>query len=94
MLNRIGSAFVKLTVVSMLVILIGAIGCSSDGSVKSDSGGATSFAPTGSMTAAREFHTATLLSSGMVLIAGGNGLVLTASGQDDSGNLASAELYE
>jgi hypothetical protein len=55
---------------------------------------AGTFAATGDMTTAREFHTATLLSSGMVLIAGGNGLVLTASGQDDSGNLASAELYE
>ena len=43
------------------------------------------FVPTGSMTVAREGHTATLLPNGMVLIAGG---------EDDSGILASAELYD
>jgi hypothetical protein len=46
---------------------------------------AGTFAATGSMAAAREFHTATLLSNGMVLIAGGLGT---------SGYLAGAELYE
>ena len=43
------------------------------------------FVPTGSMTAARESHTATLLPSGMVLIAGGAGYHTT---------FASAELYD
>ena len=43
------------------------------------------FAPTGSMTVARESHTATLLQDGKVLIAGGC---------SDSGCLASAELYD
>jgi hypothetical protein len=43
------------------------------------------FSPTGSMTAARNSATATLLSDGRVLIAGGN---------DGSADLASAELYQ
>jgi len=44
-----------------------------------------SFSPTGSMTTARDLHTATLLSDGRVLIAGGD---------DPSTVLASAELYD
>ncbi|MCX6388254.1 MAG: kelch repeat-containing protein, partial [Solirubrobacterales bacterium] len=43
------------------------------------------FAPTGSLTDARQAQTATLLPNGKVLIAGGNG---------SSGHLASAELYD
>ena len=43
------------------------------------------FSPTGSMTAARSGHTATLLPDGRVLIAGG---------EDINGGLASAELYD
>ena len=43
------------------------------------------FMPTGSMTVAREAHTATLLQNGQVLIAGGT---------DGSSSLASAELYD
>src|SRR5438034_827402 len=43
------------------------------------------FTTTGSMTAARYFHTATLLNNGMVLIAGG--------GITNYGELATAELY-
>jgi hypothetical protein len=37
MSNHVGSVFVKLTVVSMLVFTVGATGCSSGGSVKTDS---------------------------------------------------------
>ena len=44
------------------------------------------FSPTGSMSAAREGHTATLLASGLVLIAGGADTASTA--------LASAELFD
>ncbi len=46
---------------------------------------AGTFTATGSMTMARWGHTATLLSNGKVLVAGG---------ENDSGYLASAELYE
>jgi hypothetical protein len=46
---------------------------------------AGTFTATGSMTAARFQHTATLLPNGKALVAGGWG---------DSGNLASAELYQ
>ena len=42
------------------------------------------FTLTGSLNTARDYHTATLLNNGMVLIAGGTG---------SSGYLASAELY-
>src|SRR5437899_7015810 len=44
----------------------------------------SSWTPTGSLNDARELHTATLLPSGMVLVAGGAG----------SSFLASAELYD
>jgi hypothetical protein len=44
------------------------------------------FSPTGSMTEARKYHTATLLSNGMVLVTGGFNL--------GGGFLASAELYD
>lgn len=37
MLNRVCSVFVRLTVLSVLVITVGATGCSSGGSVKTDS---------------------------------------------------------
>jgi hypothetical protein len=47
---------------------------------------ADSFVPTGSLNLARDFHTATLLTNGQVLVAGGQG----ASG----GDLLSAELYD
>ena len=46
------------------------------------------FAPTGNMTAARAYHTATMLQDGRVLIASGRG---TDRSED---NLASAELYD
>src|SRR2546430_239890 len=45
----------------------------------------SSWTPTGSLNAARDSHTATLLPNGMVLVAGGFGV---------SGVLASAELYD
>jgi WD40 repeat protein len=48
------------------------------------------FAPTGSMITSRDGHTATLLSDGRVLIAGGFGLVSSGT----YGVLASAELYD
>ena len=44
-----------------------------------------SWVPTGSLVAARDYHTATLLPSGKVLVAGGNG---------SGGFLTSAELYD
>jgi N-acetylneuraminic acid mutarotase len=47
--------------------------------------GPGAWAPTGTLTAPREFHTAILLASGVVLVAGGQ--------NDSSFNLASAELY-
>jgi hypothetical protein len=47
--------------------------------------GAGTFTATGSMTAGRIDFTATLLPSGMVLVAGGAG---------ENGTLASAELYQ
>jgi N-acetylneuraminic acid mutarotase len=46
---------------------------------------AVSFIPTGSMTCARESHTATRLPNGLVLLTGGVG---------DTNNLSSAELYD
>jgi hypothetical protein len=46
------------------------------------------FTPTGSMTTARHWHTATLLSNGRVLIAGGDSMDLNGHG------LASAEVYD
>ena len=45
-----------------------------------------SWTATGNLVAAREFHTATLLPNGKVLVAGGNGT--------SAGYLASAELYD
>jgi hypothetical protein len=58
------------------------------------------FSPTGAMATARGTQTATLLSDGRVLIAGGSDLRLIAGGSDSpgdtlaGGSLASAELYE
>ena len=104
MSNRV--CFVRLTVLSMLVVTAGAVGCGGGSGGTAGAGGATGatggmtgstgaatgttvlqgiFIPTGSMTVARADHTATLMPSGMVLIAGGSG----------SGTiLASAELYD
>ncbi len=76
------------------VLIAGGLSCGSPGSNEctylntaelfNPSSGA--FVPTGMLTVARAFHSATLLSSGMVLIAGG---------QDSQGStLASAELYD
>ncbi len=48
------------------------------------------FAPTGSMNVARDYHTATLLPSGMVLIAGGTDV----SDAGVSTSLASAEIFD
>jgi len=48
------------------------------------------FVPTGSMAVGREYHTATLLPNGKVLIAGG----WVHSALDDTADVASAELYD
>jgi hypothetical protein len=79
MSNRVRSAFLKLTVVSMLFVTVGAAVCSGGGS------GTGVFVPTGNMTVARYRQTATLLPTGKVLIAGGC---------DGTNVLASAELYD
>ena len=77
----------------MFVIPAGAAGCGRGSGLRSstaaDAGSTVLqgiFVPMGSMTVAREYHTATLLTGGMVLVAGG----------DDSSSftLASAELYD
>jgi len=51
------------------------------------------FVPTGSLKVARSDHTATLLQNGQVLIVGGEVLISTATGYENTG-LASAELYD
>ena len=68
-------------------------GCSAGGRVLSGlalavllAGCSTSAAPSGSMAAARAWQTATLLSDGRVLIAGG--------GKDSDTTVASADLYD
>ena len=64
------------------------------GACKSDSGSARSYAgiflPTGSMAVGREYHTATLLPSGKVLISGG----WVHGAGDATAEVASAELYD
>jgi len=67
------------------VLIAGVEDSSSDLSAELYDPATGKFSPTGSMTAARQYHTATLLSDGRVLIAGG---------ADSSGGLASAELYQ
>ena len=53
------------------------------------------FTPTGSMSSAREYHTATLLNNGTVLIAGGDANVYNTASDDVSLNvLATSELYD
>jgi uncharacterized protein YjdB len=53
------------------------------------------FTSTGGMSSAREYHTATLLNNGMVLLAGGDDTVYSQASDDVSLNvLATSELYD
>src|SRR3954468_13525454 len=87
------SDFVRLTTLTLFVVNLGAVACSGGGAeTGTHAGGATGattvegmFVPTGSLIVARYEHTATLLSNGKVLVAGG---------YDGSNVLASAELYD
>ncbi|MBO9663143.1 kelch repeat-containing protein [Dokdonella sp.] len=65
-----------------VVLFAGLLGVLSTGSAL-----AAGFAPAASMTAPRQFHTATLLTSGQVLVAGGTGFV-------GAGAYAATELYD
>jgi len=77
----------RLALAGLLVALAvaGCSGSSAEPTSAKPAPGHGTFSATGSMTAARDNHTATLLSDGRVLIAGGG---------DDSSHLASAELYQ
>ena len=78
---RVCPVFVRLAVPLIIVVAPMAAGCGGGGPGR----GGGVFVPTGSMTAARDGHTATLLPNGTVLVAGG-----ASSGTA----LASAELYD
>jgi hypothetical protein len=85
--DHMRSDFVRLTVLSLLVVTGGAVSCSggSDKSATDTSNPEGAFVSTGSLVVARSGLTATLLSNGKVLMAGGF---------DGSNVLASAELYD
>src|SRR5690348_2106594 len=70
--------FLPISHVTIVLLLVLVFGSASSAS-------AQTWVPTGSMTIARLGHTATLLNNGKVLIAGG---------QNASGILASAEIYD
>jgi len=85
--------FVRRTTLSMFIVTVGLVACGGGGADSAaHAGGATGtatpegvFVPTGSLIVARYGQTATLLSSGKVLMAGGF---------DGENVLASAELYD
>lgn len=64
--NSMRASALQITFISLLAILL-TLGAAP---ARNDSAGG-SWAPTGSLSNARYFHTATLLSSGQVLVAGG-----------------------
>ena len=76
MLNRVCSVFVRLTVLSVLVITVGATGCSSGGSVKTDSAttsttGGTTSSTSGMTTATGGGTTLTSSTGGTAIATGG-----------------------
>ena len=69
LLHRMRAVFGKFATMSVLVFAAGVSGCGGGGKGATPLRGV--FAPTGDMTAGRQYHAATLLPNGVVFIAGG-----------------------